>query len=382
MSVRICAEDGPAAIWDDAGLECALARDLILASGGLPGETNGPALIARFDSVASAARAARRLQWSAQGLSDTSHPYTLSILIQAGDEVTREGFESQQLEHSAGGSILVTDAAARLLEEAPGFAVRRQGKGAGLREVAWRAAESLTTREADERTLARMIEQNGRPTEAPATQIAPAPDSAVLPDAWPEPEPRPASRTWLWIGLAAVLVAGAAASFYFFHLGTEQKVASVAPAQQTPAPAASMPASAPTTPVPAATVSDKTAPAPAPALTRAQKREEQRKEKAQAAAAALAAKANAHTSPPVSPSPRTDTSKPEVSGSCKAGYGPDESPHMLEMAEQKRERKDYKGALGTILRVLDCDRGNSKARDLLLKVQNDQNAAEGSSSPQ
>jgi hypothetical protein len=368
LSVRVCGQDGPAAVWDDASLECALARDLIQASGGLPSEITGPALIARFDSVASAARIARRLQWSAQGLSETSHPYTLSILIQSGEEVARAGLEATQVEHSAAGSILVSDAAAKLLDEVPGFAVRPKQKGADFREIAWRAAENQTTREADERVLARLIEQTGRITEVRSAAAATGHETVLQPAPWlePEPEPRRRSRMLLYVGLAAVLVIGAVVSFFVFRSAPAKNVASTVPS-----PAATTPAPAANTPAPT-TVAE---PAPAPSLTRAQKREELRKERAQAAAAAAAAKANSQPAP-APPPPKPDTPKIEVSGNCL--YSADQLPHLLDSAEASRGRGQYKEAKRKIQAVLNCDRGNSRAREMLEQVQRAEAAQDGS----
>jgi hypothetical protein len=368
LSVRVCGQDGPAAIWDDASLECALARDLIQSSGGIPSEINGPALVARFESVASAARIARRLQWSAQGLSETSHPYTLSILIQSGEEVARAGLEAMQTEHSAGGSILVSDAAAKLLDEVPGFAVRPRQKGAEFREIAWRAAENQTTREADERVLARLIEQTGRTTEVTSAAAVTGHETVLQPAPWlePEPEPHRPSRTLLWAGLAAVVVVGVVVSIFVFRSAPEKKVASAAPPQAVTAPAQSA-----TTPAPTAVAAS----APAPSLTRAQKREELRKEKAQAAAAAAAAKANSQPAP-APPQPKPDTPKIEVSGSCL--YSADQIPHLLDSAEASRGRGQYKEAKRKIQAVLNCDRNNSRAREMLEKVQQAEAAQDGS----
>jgi len=367
LSVRVCSESGPAPIWDDSSLECALARDLILASGGLPGDTAGPALIARFDSVTSAASAARRLQWGAQGLSEASRAYALSILIQSGEEVARG--QQTPSEHINAGSIMVTDAAARLLEEAPGFSVRSKGKGAQYREISWRAAANLTTREADERVLAQMIEKNGRATAAATVEIAPEPDIALQPAEWAEPEPRRASRTLLWIGLAAVLVAGAVAAFFFFRPGTDQKVAAVTPAQQTPAPAENSSAPVSTPPQHAPTSVNPPSESAQP-LTRKQQREQQKKEREQAAAAAAAAKANTPQPQPqpAPPPPKPDNKPPEgVSGSCQ--YPSDQLPGLLDSAETARGRGKYSDALRKVNNVLSCQPGNAKARDLKGQIQ-------------
>ena len=385
LSVRVCTESGPAEIWDNTSLECALARDLIQASGGIPAEMGGPVLSARFDSIASAAMAARRLQWSAQGLSEDSHSYALSILIQSGDEVARAGHETQPPEFASAGSILVTDSAARLLEDVPGFSVRSKENGAEFREMSWRAAPSLTTREADEQALARMMEQNGRSVEA-VPPAPPEPGTSLHSEADEAEEPRRSSRTLLWIGLAVLLVAGAVAGFFFLRPGTEQqKIASATPVQEMPAtnPAATEPSSTPAASTPAPT-SEKSLPAAAPPLTRKQRLEQERKDKA-AAAAAAAAKTPPQTpsQPEPPPQQKSDTKpdiKAEVTGSCQ--YTSDQLPLLLNSAETSRGRGQYKEAQRKVQAVLNCDRGNSKAKELLEQIRRAMSAGDGSSDPE
>lgn len=384
LSVRVCTETGSAEIWDEASLECALARDLIQASGGIPTEVDGPVLTARFESIAAAALAARRLQWSAQGLSEHSRSYALSILIQSGEDVARAGHETALPEFASAGSILVSDSAARLLEDIPAFSVRSKENGAEFREMSWRAAPSQTTREADEQMLARMMEQNGRAAEAVSVAPSPEPEISVHPETEESEEPRRSSRTLLWVGLAALLVAGAVAGFFFLRSGTDQqKIASAPPVQQIPSanPAATEPGPA-TTPSssPAALPAD-TSSAPAspggksaPQLTRKQQRELERKQKQQEQKAAPTAQTTAQQQAP-QPKPPEVTKEP--SGNCSISQ--DDYGRWLDMAERNRSRGDYKDAKRQVQTVLNCDRGNSAARQELDRITRAEAAGDGSS---
>jgi len=382
LSVRVCTDNGPAEIWDDASLECALARDLIQASGGIPAEMGGPVLSARFDTIAAAALAARRLQWSAQGLSEDSHPYALSILIQSGDEVARAGHETPPPEFASAGSILVTDSAARLLEDVPGFSVRSKENGAEFREMSWRAAPSLTTREADEQALATMMEQNGRSVEAVPLAPPPELETSVHPEAEEIEESGRRLHALLWVAVAALLVAGAVAGFFYFRTGPEpQRIAAAPPAQQIPAtnpataeprPATTEPSSTPTSSAPASAGDNKSASSAAPPLTRKQRLEQERKQKEQE---------QKNKTPQAGPTQQPDQQKPpdvpkEPSGNCTISS--DDYATWLNRAERSRGAGNYKDAKRLVQTVLSCDHSNARARQLLDLINRAEAAGDGS----
>ena len=379
MSVIVSAEGSPATVWDQASLECVLAHDLILASGGVAGEISGPALVARFDSIASAAKAARRLQWAAQGLADATRPYNLSILLQAGEEVERAGIQTPPSDVSAGG-IFVSDAAAHLLEEVPGYAVRPKTKGAAFREMAWRAAANLTTRDADERALAHLAEQTGRVSQE--TRLEPAPVLEPVADTtdWSEEEPRRGGRTLLWVGLAILLVAGAIGGYLYLRPGTEQKMATGSPAQQTSEQAQNPVTTSPATSSPATATSGNPAQEPSPHLTKKQQRELERQQK-QLEKKTVPVDQTPAQSQSTPPTPKQDTSSkpPEVvSGGCP--YSSEQLPGLLDSAETARGRGKYPEALRKVNAVLACQPGNGKARDLKEQIQRAIAAQNGSDS--
>lgn len=396
LAVKICPEDQAApGFWDESTLECALARDLALASGGLPADPQGPYWVARFDTVQSAALAARRLQWGLQGFSESTAAHgVLTLLILSGEDVTRAGFDTRLLDEAAGARILVAESAARSLEEIPGLALRpaEDGQQGGARELTWRAADNRTTRDADEQALARFIEQNGRavyPAEGTATEAGGAAAVAVDVAQRYESEPPPRSRRMLWIGLASAVVVAAVAGGLYFQMGTgEKKTASVrrepsvAGPQTAPNPQPPQgPSTTQATPTggnvapPANTGAEKSQ----PVLTRAQKREEQRKEKAQAQAAA---KDQTQPAPQPQPPPQ-DTKRPEptrVTGGCQ--YAPDQIPGLIGLAENSRARRNYKDAQRKLQAVLNCEPGNARAREELELVRQAQAAEGGPSDPE
>jgi hypothetical protein len=181
-------------------------------------------------------------------------------------------------------------------------------------------------------------------------------------------------------------VAGAVAGFFFLRPGTEQqKIASATPVQEMPAtnPAATEPSSTPAASTPAPT-SEKSSPAAAPPLTRKQRLEQERKDRA-AAAAAAAAKTPPQTpsQPEPPPQQKSDTKpdiKAEVTGSCQ--YTSDQLPLLLNSAETSRGRGQYKEAQRKVQAVLNCDRGNSKAKELLEQIRRAMSAGDGSSDPE
>lgn len=388
LSVKICPDQQhSAAFWDESVLECALVRDVALASGGLPAEQQGPFFVARFTSVLSAALASRRLQWAVQGFSDSgmTRP-SLTVLIQSGEDIARSGFDNQALDEAEGGCILIADAAVKSLEDVPAFVLKSiKGDGyAGRRELTWRAAESRTTRQADEDVLARFIEQTGRASSTaadavPTGAIAGAPVQARYEvEEYAEADAPPRSRKMLWIGLGSAAAAIGVAAILFLQPGNREKTAAPA-ATQEPSQSPASPAQALTQAVNATVPAMTTEQKPQQGLTRAQRREEQRKAKEQAQTAA-----NAKSSAPdAQPSPQQESKHGDpparVTGGCQ--YAADQIPGLISLAENSRARRQYKDAQRKLQAVLSCEPGNGRAREELELVRQAL-AAEGGSSDQ
>jgi hypothetical protein len=384
LSVRSCPEAGASAVyWDDSSLECALARDIIVGSGGVPTESGGFALVARYDSVQSAAMAARRVQWSVQGFADGSQPHTLSIRVLAGDDMAREDHDAQLLEQAPGGRIVVGEAAARALEEIPAFVVKPAEENPAVRELAWRADESQTTRAADEEAVARFIEQSGHAVY-PAGEAEAGSQPAMDTTSWAEAEPERKSRTMLWVGLAAGVVIAASAAFFILRPKPEEKKVAIVETPVTSSVSQTPSSTTPTSGTPAGTTSPAaTNPAVEKAgapLTKAQKRELERQQKAQQAGSTKVAKDNTVQSEPQAPAQEPKHQEPaKVGGNCQ--YSADQIPGLIQQAEISRGRRQYSVAKRKLQAALACEPGNSKAREALDLVRQAE-AAEGGSEPQ
>jgi hypothetical protein len=365
LTIRIWTGPDSSSAWHGSGAESGLATDLITASGGTAVDAQGSCLLARFPAVQTAALAARRLQWAAQGFTESNdHPAEFCILVQSGEESSGELDEQaawQAFEETSPGQILLSDAAAHALEPVPAFVVRPASRGS-LRELAWRAPGNQTTREADEAAVARFIGLYNR-AEASAdgsgnTVTLAAVDQAqrvpISQDGMPGTARTSTSfKLVFWIGgvvAAAILVVVAVG---YFNRKAPTEAAGTPTAIPTPAAsqiAASNPPPTRAQPPQAPPAQTEAAPAP-PALTRAQKKKLE-KEKAQQADQ----QATATKPPEVDQSKKPDQPR----GDCQ--YSMDELPDLLGRAENSRARHNYADARRKFTAVLACQPGNAQAR--------------------
>jgi hypothetical protein len=292
--------------------------------------------------------------------------------------------DAQLLEQAPGGRILVAEAAVRALEEIPGFVLKPAEENTPVRDLAWRAEESQTTRAADEQVVARFIELSGRTEYAAAAEAQIAAQPASEPEPWTTTEPERKSRTMLWVGLAAVALIAIAAAFFFLRPKPEVKKVAVVEQPTTSSGTQTSSSDKSTSGTPAGATSQAATNAsgegPAAPLTKAQKRElERQQKKAQQAAVAKPAKES-------TPQPQTETQPPvqeskqtKVSGNCL--YSSDLLPGLIARAENSRGRRQYKEARRMLQAVLACEPGNVKAKEELELVRQDEDT-EGSSDPQ
>ena len=359
--------------WRQSSDESCLATDLIATSGGASADTRGPYLLARFPNVQSAALAARRLQWASQGFSDTiDRPTEFCILLQSGEESTGEIDERsawQVFEEAPSGQILLSQAAAKVLESVPAFLLEPGAHG-DLSGLKWRAPDDRTNRRADEADIARLVALYNR-SESPAESVdqansiagqAPSTGSASA-------GLRPAlnRKTVFWIGgVAAAAILAVSAVLFLGHqtpVTTQAQDALNPTAQadlgtstaQGPATATQIPGSG--QPPPQA---HEQSPAQPPVVDRSAHDKKHPKQPP-----AESAKAVTPTTTEVVQVP--ESKKPEQpSASCQ--FSSDQIPSLLSQAENLRARSLYRDAQRKFNAVIACQPSNVAARDGLLEV--------------
>lgn len=105
-----------------------LTTDLLRASGADPVETDGRVCVARFSTLQAGILAARRLQWAAQGFSESENPVetAIAVLVQQAEDspdALAGGPYPAVLERAAPGQILMTNNVGKDLEEMAGFSL-------------------------------------------------------------------------------------------------------------------------------------------------------------------------------------------------------------------------------------------------------------------
>jgi hypothetical protein len=210
--------------WAADSPDAALANDVISASGGATEPLQGAVLVARFFNLSSALLAARRLQWSLQGLGESAGSLSTAASMAVHSMEDQAGPAAVSLlDHVAPGQVLVSSRIADAIEQLPGATLRASVDG-NWRELQWRGVETPSGYSADEQSVLGLIRALGRedPCAAPVeaarptfgTQAAPAaeaPEGLGRTRLEPEPESAFAKRKWLIIGGAAAAVALAVA---------------------------------------------------------------------------------------------------------------------------------------------------------------------------
>ena len=145
--------DSYAALVQDLHPAVCLLRDLVVAAGATPIDTQGKVFAATCASLADATRTARRLLWAWQGFAQSKHAADLAMAVLV---CNREEFPNHleqgrlpaPLLKAAPGLILLTAAAAKAIEDLAGYAL--SASEAGCRQLLWRAGEEQCTASADD----------------------------------------------------------------------------------------------------------------------------------------------------------------------------------------------------------------------------------------
>jgi len=378
VSVRLwipgeAAEPGQGIWLSNAPLVC-LAIDLIVASGGDPGESKGEILVAGFSGFLTAIAAARRLQWAVQGFGEAENLRTAAaaILVRGEDElIGNSGRDSllNALDRANPGQILISEAGCKAIDDLPGFPTKTVA-GAGVRELIWRAPENQSTRAFDEQTLGRIMEQRGLESHlsAGSEALASHADGDATRDKAQSSDPARGARhgagkagreklPWL-IGVAAVVIVAFAAilGVRLFGGGTPKPVESA----QSPSPEPAAPVSTPSAP-PATHAAHpvQTAHAEPPPRT-----EPARKQPVHEPIPTPARVEKAEEAPkPPAPSARP----PETQGG-RCDLDRTQLPQEIEQAQKSLARGKYRDAQRQFGAVLACEPGNSSAREGLERV--------------
>ena len=385
-----------------AGLESSdpavcLAIDLLRASGGDPVETDGLACVARFSTLQAGILAARRLQWAAQGFSESETPVetAIAVVVQQGEDSPDPlagGPLPAVLERAAPGQILITNNVGKELEETAGFSLGT-ASDTGFRELTWRGPDQHSTRSTDEMVISWFIEQKGPEFYSHAFAEEPVAAGSVKTDIAAvgrrnrqtnaeeagEPESSHSGRQGrsrlIWsIGITAtaVLLLAVVAVFRLFGGNEPEAGSSPAPATATSTPlAAGQSAPGGTTPVEVGRVPTPTrklaSPVQPPQSTLKLKPAEQKASPpAPQGQTESPAKVDAPVKPPKQPDSRCD-------------LDPSQYSQEIVQAETNMGRGKYSAAARQFDAVLACDPGNARAREGRERVRQAQSAEEGPS---
>jgi hypothetical protein len=358
--------DSDERFWESETPAVGLTLDLIAASDGVRAATLGRLIVAKIPAVESAIATARRLQWAIQGFAEGEglQGTAAAALIHGGTELPDPLAESdwvRSLQRANPGQILLTQEACEAVAQVPGYSLASAVAGSP-RELAWLRPKAKTDRGEDEQALDRLIEVSGNRVEAEESPAAPAaitprPDAEEIEAV--EERPR-SSRKGLMIAAAIVVLLGAVALAAIFLRKPAQTPSANVPTATAPAsPVAPAAATQPAvtsqaggaTPAP-------TQPATVPASEqklspkelRAQKRE-QKKEAQQAAQGT-----------PAPAAPATDDHPPQkaAGGRCEIDEGSISS--VIEIAERSLAAGKYRQAAQSFNMVLNCQPGNTSAR--------------------
>jgi hypothetical protein len=389
-SARADSGDAPS-LWENDSPAACLTLDLIAASEGIPTARRGEVLVASFPTFFSAAMSARRLQWAAQGYSESEEPRStsLALLIHAPEEgeaetVAEDAFHS--LEQAAPGSILLTEKASQPFDRLPGFPLQ-VAAGDGLWELAWSSPEGHFSRSEDEQFLAQLAAKQGVPERVPEP---PPPQPVVEMDFAeeyrtgshhtgsyrtgsyrtgsyrqpPQDESRRRSGTMIGGLVFATVVVLAAAFLYYTHGRSNPAPA----ADQTAAQGQSQTESASTQD--ADTLAGKEAPA-----TTVQPRHPGASERTDATPAGKQSKNTPNPEAPKqadTPAPEKERPAPKQvepptprnnNSGGRCDLDPSQYSGQIDQAWKNLGRGKYSAALRQFAAVLACDSGNARARE-------------------
>jgi hypothetical protein len=381
LSLRLRTQDSSGTTsdvsWAAESPSVVLCLDVLSASGGAPDPPQGAILPAKFLHLQSAILAARRLQWSLQGLAESGgSSISAAIAVHQADDPAGEG-SIAALATAAPGQVLVTANIAQAMQQLPGFSIG-PAADANWRGLEWRATGARSDSSADEQSVLGLIRALGRqdPLTPQAEPSRPA-AAAVVPDttrvhqpheglgrSLADPDPAPAGSRMKWLivgGAAAVVILVAALVIPRIVSGSHAN----GPAQnptQSPAqsPTQSSDTAAPVTPSTANPANnagpDKSHQSKAPAKSGKQSRPEPKVE------------ATTEPPPPAKPS----------SGSCDLTEG--EIPRSLSRAESLMYAGKLAESQAAYQRVLGCPSAHEKALEGLQRVKQ-RIATQGSSGP-
>jgi hypothetical protein len=247
--------------WQSTSPAACLVLDLLSASGGVAEPSHQTTLMAGFSSAQLAFVAARRLQWTLQGLTDggNSRNIAAALVIFSSQEQLGESIGAT-LERATTSQILISPGIVELVGPLPGVAFR--AADAGWSEMLPATPEAASSEDADQQSLLRLIRALGRedplasmpqvtaPASAPPSTgqvqaLSPSTGTFVSArsDVDAEPE-QTGTKKWLIIGGAAaavVLVVILIAVFSGGHAKTapppSPKATTATPAPEPPPPA-------------------------------------------------------------------------------------------------------------------------------------------------
>jgi hypothetical protein len=360
-----------------------LTSDLIAASGGVICEAREQILSAQFSAFQIGVMAARRLQWAAQGFSETENlrEMAVAVLVQHAEDALlsiTDDASSHLLELAAPGQILLTEKAGKFLEEMAGFSLGN-ASDAGLRELLWRGPDERATRSFDDQAIARFVEEKG--PEVYAKAYSEKLDTSAIGSS---PEGRDADRRgqvghdgpsvsgsslffahsgrrWLIGGAAAaVLLLAAIPVFHLFGGKAPSTVSNPAPANSTVA-------------LPGQQTPIQTAPTTQPAIFNpafkpaAQKIQQASDLRHQDQVKSRSDRQSGEEEPQklveVIPKPQ-----PSAQSKSRCDLDQNQLGGQIEQAEKSLARGKYKDALRQFDSVLACEPGNARAQEGLSRA--------------
>lgn len=361
-----------------------LTLDILKASGAEPEMAADHVFVARYAALQAGVLAARRLQWAAQGFSESENPKETAIaaVVQHAGDSPEEASFPEVLQHAAPGQILLTDNVGNALEEMAGFSLG-PSTSTGFRELIWRSQDQHSTRSTDEMVISWFIEQKGPEfyseafSETPAKTDSNSGDEATTgrrrrqgdaeeSDEAPVPTSIHKSRAGLiWsLGIAGVVVLLLAGVLVFhpFNDNPVQKASSTPPIESasthTPAgqsePVQQAPVQSARIQVAPPARSLRFAPVPNPSNTVVH----QPKQK-------IETEEPPKVEPPAKPAKQPDS---------RCDLDPSQYVGQIEQAEANMARGKYSAAQRQFESVLACEPGNARARGGLERVHHAQSA--------